>query len=433
MPLCYHSSDAPYSNTGFAHSERFASDLRSAPPEVQRATLEARLNDPALPEVVRELITARLSAGKASVKKYDALLACTGSDGRLRGCLQFMGAVRTGRWTGRLFQPQNLPRNYLETLDHARECVRSRQLDALKIIYGNLSDTLSQLIRTAFIPSPGHKLIVADFSAIEARVIAWLAQEKWRLDVFATHGKIYEASASQMFGVPLELIKKGNPEYELRQKGKVAELALGYQGGPGALTSMGALNMGLTEEELPEIVQRWRSANKRIVDLWYSLERAAVEVVRTGEPAATHGLFMAREADSKNNLDFLTITLPSGRKLFYWQPFLHKERQGKESLYYWGINQTTQKWERIPTYGGKLVENCVQSIARDCLADALVKIYVAGYNTVMHVHDEVVLDVPDATEEDLNRVIKIMEQPLPWAPGLVLRADGFLASYYQKN
>lgn len=308
---------------------------------------------------VKRALEIRQELSKTSVKKYQAMKEAVCEDGRVRGLLQFYGANRTGRWAGRLVQIQNLPRNYLETLSHARELVKEKKVDALKLIYGNVPDTLSQLVRTAFVPSEENVLLVSDFSAIEARVIAWLAGEQWRLDVFNSHGKIYEASASQMFGVPLELIKKGNPEYELRQKGKVSELALGYQGAAGALISMGALNMGLSEEELPDVVRRWRSSNKRIVDLWYSIENAALAVMRTGQPAGVKGLLLARESDIINGLDFLTITLPSGRKLFYAKPFLSENDFGKEAVHYWGMDQTTKKWSKMSTYGGKIVENCL--------------------------------------------------------------------------
>lgn len=382
-------------------------------------------------ETAKRMLKIRQELSKTSVKKYTAMREAVCSDGRLRGLLQFYGANRTGRWAGRLVQVQNLPRNYLETLAHARECVKRKKVDALKVVYGNIPDTLSQLVRTAFVPAVGHIFVDADFSAIEARVIAWLSGEQWRLDVFATHGKIYEASASQMFGVPLELIKKGNPEYELRQKGKIAELALGYQGGAGALISMDS-KRELKEEELPEIVRRWRSSNKRIVDLWYSVENAAIEVMRTGYPVGIKGLLIARECDHKNNQDFLTITLPSSRKLFYARPGLQKNERNRESLYYYGINQDTKKWEIVPTYGGKLVENIVQAIARDCLAVSLVKLNSEGYKIVMHVHDEVVIDAP-LVGADLNRVCEIMGQPIPWAPGLILRADGFKTEFYKKD
>ena len=307
----------------------------------------------------RRMLQIRQEMAKTSVKKYAAMQSALCADSRIRGLLQFYGANRTGRWAGRLVQIQNLPKNYMGGLDHARNLVIDTRVDALKVIYGNVPDTLSQLIRTAFIPSPGNAFIVADFSAIEARVIAWLAGEQWRLDVFATHGKIYEASASQMFGVPLEQIKKGNPEYELRQKGKVAELALGFQGSVGALTAMGALNMGLTEEDLPDIVKRWRSANKRIVDLWYTLENAAVSVIKTGQPMRVKSLTLAREGDPANGQDFFTITLPSGRKLFYVKPYLEVNDRGRDAIYYYGMDQKTKKWGVVTTYGGKLVENCL--------------------------------------------------------------------------
>lgn len=383
-------------------------------------------------DIARRMLEIRQELSKTSTKKYAAMVAAVCVDNRIRGLLQFYGANRTGRWAGRLVQVQNLPRNYLETLSHARECVKAKKIDVLKLIYGNVPDTLSQLIRTAFIPAPGHTFLVADFSAIEARIVAWLAGEQWRQEVFATHGKIYEASASAMFGVPIGLIKKGNPEYELRQKGKVAELALGYQGAAGALIAMGALGMGLTEEELPDIVRRWRSANKRIVDLWYSLENAALEVMRTGHPVGIKGLILAREGDYNNEQDFFTITLPSGRKLFYPKPFLYQNDFGKEALHYHGINQNTKKWEVISTYGGKLTENVVQAIARDCLAESLIRVSQAGYQTVMHVHDELVLEVPEALA-DLDKVCEIMSQPIPWAPGLLLNADGFITKFYMKD
>lgn len=380
----------------------------------------------------KRMLEIRQELSKTSVKKYDAMREAVCFDSRVRGLLQFYGANRTGRWAGRLVQVQNLPRNYLSTLAHARECVKDKKLDVLKLIYGNVPDTLSQLIRTAFVPKPGCTFIVSDFSAIEARVIAWLAGEQWRLEVFATHGKIYEASASQMFGVPIERIAKGNPEYDLRQKGKVAELALGYQGGSGALVQMGALSMGLTEEELPEIVRRWRAANKRIVDLWYSIENAALDVLKTGCPTGIKGLILARECDHANGQDFMTITLPSQRKLFYAKPKLTQNDWGKESICYSGINQNTKKWETVPTYGGKLVENIVQAIARDCLAESIIRLHSLGYQTVMHVHDEVILEVPDEMA-NIKNVTDIMGQPIEWAPGLLLKAEGYTTEFYKKD
>lgn len=378
---------------------------------------------------VKRMLEIRQELSKTSVKKYQAMKDAACEDGRIRGLLQFYGANRTGRWAGRLVQVQNLPRNYMSTLSLARELVREKKVDVLRLIYDNVPDTLSQLIRTAFIPSEDHVLAISDFSAIEARVIAWLAGEQWRLDVFNSHGKIYEASASQMFGVPIEEITKGS---DLRQKGKVSELALGYQGSNGALIQMGALNMGLTEEELPDIVRRWRSANRRIVDLWYALENAALAVLRTGQPQGVKGLLLQRESDIQNGLDFLTITLPSGRKLYYAKPFLAENDFGKEAVHYHGMNQTTKKWEQIGTYGGKLVENTVQAIARDCLAEALARLSQYGYQTVMSVHDEVVLDVP-RERADIDKVNAIMGQPVSWAPDLPMAADGFLSNYYMKD
>lgn len=375
----------------------------------------------------RRMLEIRQELSKTSIKKYAAMKEAVCNDGRVRGLLQFYGANRTGRWAGRLVQVQNLPQNHLPAIEWAREAVKQRRINDIRAIYGNIPDTLSQLIRTAFIPSPGNTLAVADFSAIEARIIAWLAGEQWRLDVFATHGKIYEASAAAMFGVPVESIKKGDP---LRQKGKIAELALGYQGAVGALMTMGALKMGLTEEELPEIVQRWRQANRRIVGLWYTVENAALDVMRTGQPVGINkGVIFAREGDYQNGQDFLTIQLPSGRKLFYVKPFIQVNKKGREALHYWGLNQTSKKWETISTYGGKLVENIVQGIARDCLAESIKRLSNMGI--VMHVHDEIVLDVPEGT--DLDTICDIMGQPIPWAPGLLLRADGFLAPFYMKE
>ena len=285
------------------------------------------------PEKVQRMLEIRQQLGKTSIKKYVAMDTACGEGDRVRGLTQYYGANRTGRWAGRLVQMQNLPRNYLKTLDYARNLVKAKNYDGVKILYGNVPDTLSQLIRTAFIPSSGHKFVVADFSAIEARVIAWLAGEQWVNEVFATHGKIYEATASQMFGVPVERIAKGNPEYSLRQKGKVATLALGYQGGTSALIAMGALQMGLTEEELPDIVQRWRQANPRIKGLWYAIENAALAVMETAQPQGINGLIFALEGDLIYGQSFLTVRLPSGRKLFYPKPFLKENRFEKMAVH----------------------------------------------------------------------------------------------------
>ena len=303
----------------------------------------------------------------------------------------------------------------------------------LRTLHGSVPSTLSQLIRTALVASPGNILIDADYSAIEARVIAWLAGEDWVLDVFRTHGKIYEACASQMFGVPIESIAKGREHYDLRQKGKVVTLALGYQGSTGALLAMGARRMGLTEEELPDIVRRWRSANKRIVDLWFALEKAAIETIRTGRSTGVRGLTLAMEGDADTSQWFMTITLPSGRKLYYARPYLLPGDRG-EAIHYQGMDQTTKKWKDLETYGGKLTENCVQAIARDCLAESIDRLEAAGYPVVFHVHDEVVIDArTDDPDNALSDVCRIMGLPIVWAPDLPLKADGWTDAYYKKD
>ena len=383
------------------------------------------------PEKVQRMLEIRQQLGKTSIKKYVAMDTARGEGDRVRGLTQYYGANRTGRWAGRLVQMQNLPRNYLKTLDYARNLVKAKNYDGVKILYGNVPDTLSQLIRTAFIPSSGHKFVVADFSAIEARVIAWLAGEQWVNEVFATHGKIYEATASQMFGVPVERIAKGNPEYSLRQKGKVATLALGYQGGTSALIAMGALQMGLTEEELPDIVQRWRQANPRIKGLWYAIENAALAVMETAQPQGINGLIFALEGDLIYGQSFLTVRLPSGRKLFYPKPFLKENRFEKMAVHYYTVGQQTRKWEVTSTYGGKMVENIVQAIARDCLAVTLERIAAKGLQVVFHVHDEVIIDAP--METTVEEICGLMAEPILWAPGLVLKGAGFESMYYMKD
>lgn len=402
--------------------------------DLRKATVSEMLNrDDNSPDVQR-MLEIRQELGKTSTKKYNAIKSCVCPDNRVRGLLQFYGANRTGRWAGRLVQVQNLPRTYTDPIELARDLVTDRRTQAVRMIYGNVSDTLSQLIRTAFVASPGNVLIDADFSAIEARVISWLAGEKWRLDVFKSHGKIYEASASQMFGVPIDRIKKGNPEYALRAKGKVAELALGYQGSAGALIAMGALNMGLTEEELPDIVNRWRTANSHIRDLWYDMDGAAVDVIQNGGCQRVHGLWLAREYDGTTGTCSFTITLPSGRKLYYNDPKIGENRWGNPSITYMGVNDKN-KWGRIETYGGKLTENCVQAIARDCLAEAIERLEAAGFPIVFHVHDEVVIDIkPYAAHADmLDQVVQIMRQPPIWAHDLPLNADGWVGDFFTKD
>nr|DAX95416.1 MAG TPA: DNA polymerase I [Caudoviricetes sp.] len=397
---------------------------------LQKAYINEYLVTEEINEDVKAVLKARLEASKTSVKKYKAMQNLLGKDERVRGLIQFYGANRTGRYAGRFVQVQNLPRNYIDTLELARYMVKNCEYENLRMVYGNVPDILSQLIRTAFIPSTGNKFIVADFSAIEARVIAWLAEEKWRLDVFSGHGKIYEASASMMFHVPIEKITKGNPEYALRQKGKVAELALGYQGGPGALVAMGALNMGLSEDELPDIVDAWRNANPNIVNLWKNIQNCAVKAVKTGGIFSYNGVKFSREM-VRGRLDFLTITLPSGRKLFYVNPLVGTNEWGSEIIEYKGLDQTSKKWTSLKTYGGKLTENIVQAIARDCLAESINRIKKAGHDIVMHIHDEIVVDAPKTVT--VEEICDIMNGDLDWAPGLKLRADGFESEFYKKD
>ena len=385
---------------------------------------------------VQRMLEIRQELGKTSTKKYDAIEAAVCDDGRVRGLLQFYGANRTGRWAGRLVQVQNLPRTYTEPLEFARELVKGRKLDALRTVYGSPNDTLSQLIRTAFVAAPGNVLIDADFSAIEARVISWLADEEWRLEVFRTHGKIYEASASQMFGVPLERIKKGNPEYSLRQRGKVAELALGYQGGVPAMRQMdtGKLLADLPDEEIKDIVDKWRNTNPKIRNLWYSFNDAAIRVIQNGGSLRVRCCTFARECDCIRGTTCMTVSLPSGRKLYYVEPAVGENRWGGPSITYMGVNDKN-KWGRIETYGGKLVENVVQAIARDCLAQAIEHLEAAGLPVVFHIHDEVVIDTAafDTNDAMLDKVVKIMSTPIPWAEGLPLGADGWVGAFFKKD
>ncbi|MCC2249100.1 DNA polymerase [Virgibacillus sp. AGTR] len=379
-----------------------------------------KANNPA----VQEALETRQELARTSVTKYATMKRSVCSDSRIRGILQFYGANRTGRWAGRLVQIHNLRKNELKDLSLAREILKQGDFELLEILYGDVPDTLSQLLRPAFTPTPGGRFIVSDFSAIEARVIAWLAGEQWRLDVFNSHGKIYEASASTMFNVPIDEIDKGSP---LRQKGKVSELALGYQGGPGALIQMGALDMGIDEEELPELVRTWRDANPKIKQLWYDTEANALQAVRGKTTVkGPKGVNFIYESGT------LFIQLPSGRKLAYVRPKIepHQKFEGKDELTYEGPGG--RGMERIGTYGGKLVENIIQAIARDCLGISIINLEEAGYKTVMHVHDEVVLDVPN-DEGSLDEVTEIMGQPIKWAKGLPLTADAFETDYYIKD
>lgn len=369
----------------------------------------------------KRILKLRQETGKTSVKKYEAFERSICSDGRIHGAFQFYGAGRTGRWAGRLIQPQNFPRNAFEDIALARQLVKSEQWDEIEMLYGSMNDVFSTLIRTLIVPPEGMTFAIADYSAIEARVVAWMADEKWRQDVFANGGDIYCMSATQMFGVPVE---KHGQNSHLRKKGKVAELACGYGGGVGALRKMGGEQMGLTEKEMDNIVKKWRRSSPHVVRLWRELGDAAIEAIDTRlRVKCRHGVSF------KYAKGILFMQLPSGRSLAYVQPRF----DGRE-LTYMGMNQTNRKWERTKTWGGKLTENLIQAIARDCLAVSMSKIQKAGYHIVMHVHDEVIVEAPsDDAEGHLKRIEELMGEPIEWAPGLILTADGFTSEYYRKD
>ena len=371
---------------------------------------------------VEELLRLRLLMAKTSVKKYEAMERSVCSDGRVHGLLQFYGANRTGRFAGRLVQIQNLPQNHLPDLELARDLVKQGRFEDIELLYDSTPNVLSELIRTAFIPKPGCRFVVADFSAIEARVLAWLSGEQWRLDVFTSHGKIYEASASSMFHVPMEEITKGSP---LRQKGKLAELGLGFGGAAGALISMGALDMGLTEDELPPLVAAWRKANPHITQFWWDVDAAAVKAVTEKQKTKVGKIIFEYKSG------ILFITLPSGRKLSYVKPRMAVNRFGRDGLTYEGISEN-KKWSRIETYGPKLVENIVQGTARDLLAEAMLRVEKKGYPIVMHCHDEIIAEVPEGSGS-VDEMCEIMAVQPKWAAGLPLRADGYSCSFYQKQ
>jgi DNA polymerase len=374
-------------------------------------------------ELVKRALKLRLELSKTSIKKYEAMEKSKCRDSRIRGLFKFYGG-RTGRWAGRLVQVQNLPQNKLKDLDMARKLLEGGQFETLEMLFDSVPEVLSQLIRTAFIPEGNSRFIAADFSAIEARVIAWLAGEAWRIKVFESHGKIYEASAAQMFKVPIEEIGKDSP---LRQKGKIAELALGYQGGTGALKSMGALKLGLSEKELSELVAAWRKANPKIVRLWEEAEKACTAAIRENTPA-----YINQGIEFFVERGILFVRLPSGRRLAYIRPALETgDGYKKREITYEGTEQAKKQWGRLSIYGGKLVENIVQAIARDCLAEAMVNLEEAGYKIVMHCHDEVVLEVPFGFGS-VEEVQEIMGRPIEWAKGLYLTAEGFEAEYYRK-
>ena len=375
--------------------------------------------------MTRRLLELRQEAGKTSVKKYDAIARAICKDGRLHGFLQFYGGNRTGRWAGRIFQPQNLPKNDFNDIELARQLVKDRDFETIDMLYGSYNKVFSTLIRTTIIPPDGQMFAVADYSAIEARLTAWFCDEVWRQKVFATTGKIYEASAAQMFHVPIESVTKGS---ELRKKGKVAELALGYGGGVSALERMGGTAMGLSDDEMKDIVYKWRLASPNIKKMWYRVQDAAYKALREKKRVnVAHGVNYHYQSG------ILFAQLPSGRRLAYVRPKLMPGKYGEEMTYE-GTDQDTHRWGRQKTWGGKLFENLIQAIARDCLAAAMLRLDAAGYKIVMHIHDEVVVEVPkEGARASLEKIERIMAEPLSWAPGVILTADGFISEYYRKD
>lgn len=389
---------------------------------LNKATV-SELRAKSLDPTTRRVLELRQLLGKTSTKKYEAMIKTAGSDSRVRGLLQYYGAGRTGRWAGRLVQVQNLPQNHLEHIDKVRELVRDKDLATLEMLYNNVPDILSQLIRTAFIAKPGHTFLVADYAAIEARVIAYLSGEKWRMDVFAQGGDIYCSSASQMFKVP---VVKHGVNGHLRQKGKVAELACGYGGGVGALKAFGADKLGLSEEEMQTIVTQWRQASPTIPKFWRDAENAAKRALENPGRTFTLPCGVKYQRDTVA----LRCRLPSGRILSYWDARI-EDYKDRPSIVFMGQNQTTRKWERLETWGGKLVENIVQAVARDCLAVALLRLDKVGYKITFHVHDEIIAEAPDGSRwEDMA---EIMGRPIDWAPGLLLRGDGYSTKFYMKD
>lgn len=385
----------------------------------------AALREDEIDDDTDRVLAIRQELGKTSVTKYEAIKRGVCLDGRVRGLFAFYGANRTGRWAGRQVQVQNLPKNMLPDLDAAREIVKSGDRDGLQALFGNVPSTLSELIRTAFIPRDGYTFAVADFSAIEARVIAWLADERWRMELFQHGGKIYEASAEKMFHLPAGSVKKGDP---MRQKGKIAELALGYGGSSGAMVKMGALDMGLREDELLPIVRAWRDANPAIVALWWQIDDAAKQTIR--EHLTSWRLDLPHGVSMRCSNKMFHIKLPSGRELRYWKPKLEGNKFGGESITYGSTE--ANKWKRVETYGPKLVENIVQAIARDCLRDAMMQVF--QYPIVMHVHDEMITEVPkEEAQAALDTMLMVMRQPIPWAKGLILKGDGYLTDFYKKD
>ena len=422
-------------------------------PQLRKDDVEALLSGSGLLPEVRRVLEIRQALGKTSTAKYGAMQEAVCEDGRLRGILQFYGANRSGRWAGRIVQVHNLAKNFLPDLDLARELAEEGDFDTMETLFGETAFVFSELIRTAFIPSDGRRFVVSDFSAIEARVVAWLAGEQWTLDAFKAGEDIYCKTASMMYHVPVE--KHGQNKH-LRQKGKIAVLACGYQGGVGAMKAMDR-GGSIPEEELQSVVDQWRAANPNIVKLWYDYEAAAKTAIREGRPVR-RGIripaeniaereYMAggrvREYSVRKGCSVtfthrngnLIVVLPSGRRLVYWGARLEEDpsKGGRESIIYMGVNQTTKQWGKTETYGGKLVENVVQATARDCLAEAMRRVTAMGYEIVMHIHDEMVVDVPIEDTDALARINKAMGDPIDWAPGLPLKGDGYETPFYKKD
>lgn len=383
------------------------------------------------PDVI-ELLNIRKKLSKTSIKKYYAMLNCAMKDHRVRGTFQFYGANRTGRWAGRLLQLQNLSKNHISHIEVPREMIRARDWESVEMMYDDVADILSQLVRTALIASPGKVFSVADFSAIEARVISWLANEKWRMDVFRGDGKIYEATGAKMFNVPISAITKGSV---LRDKSKISELALGYEGSLGALKRMGGERMGLSDTEMMSLVRKWRSANPAIVDMWKEIDEASKEAVRYQRPVSC----TCRNIIFDCNSEFMTIQLPSGRKLFYYGPKFKDKKIGHSTmptrvLCYQGVVQETKQWGEIDTYGGKLTENIVQAISRDLLGNSMLNLEANDYHPVCHIHDEVLCEVPEENAQAYyEEMASIMGTPPEWASDLPLRADGYTTPFYLKD
>lgn len=377
------------------------------------------------PRVMR-MLAIRKSLSKTSIKKYTAMLNCAMADDRVRGTFQFYGANRTGRWAGRLLQLQNLSKNHIVRLDEARELVRQRDTDTVQMLYDDVSDILSQLVRTGLVPSEGKTFAVADFSAIEARVISWFADEQWRMDVFRGDGKIYEATGSKMFNVPIKAITKGSA---LRDKSKISELALGYGGSLGALSRMGGERMGLSDAEMMSLVRKWRAANPCIVEMWEEFDSAAKEAIRYHRPVVAANGRIIFDCDD----EYMTIQLPAGRKLFYRHPVVRKGSKG-EAIYYRGVDQKTKVWCDIDTYGGKLTENIVQATARDLLGNSMLNLAAEGYLPVAHIHDECIVEVPiENAAEHYERMVEIMSRVPDWAADFPLKADGYITPFYRKD